>query len=66
MYQNLYSSHVKPVLDMFAASFEQQKWLVSRKCNMNLFDLAAIWKCTVLAHLPQDDLSIDNVDAWVK
>jgi len=66
VYWDQFYSYIALVLDVLAAGFGQWKGLVSRKCNTNLFHLAAVWKHTVLAHQPQDKMSMDNMDAWVK
>jgi hypothetical protein len=57
-------------LDVRGAGFVTRKWLISRKCNINLFDIVAKLKRAVLTSmedaLPTDAMSIDSasLDNW--
>jgi hypothetical protein len=58
------------LLDARGAGFVNRKWLISRKCNVNLFDIVSKLKRAVLTSnedaLPSDQMSVDSasLDNW--
>jgi hypothetical protein len=55
----------KPVLDIRKLKFNDRDWLVSRRCNRNLFDFVASLKKSVLRVDSNDDAVMeDDMDDW--
>jgi hypothetical protein len=53
---------LKETLDVRRAGFCDRRWLVSRRRNINLFDLVASWKKSVLSINEQGDLPADDME----
>lgn len=55
-----------PLLDIRKTDLIDRRWLVSRKRNINLFDLATQWKKVVLDKHQSSDGELDaTIDNWI-